>query len=88
MIDEKKLYDMFALQKVSTGYGDVWQLNQEQVTELIRLARLGLWSEKHGVPALKTIAHSDYRLHWSDMHSVGPSQEAWKAIEALPKGKG
>lgn len=70
MIDEKKLVQWLA------GVDSAW-LTKEEAQALIRLARLGLWAEKHGIQTLK-ILQSDFRFRIE-------GSWAQEALAALPK---
>jgi hypothetical protein len=81
-------YDEFGFQKfreLAVGLG----MLPEAIDELLRLARLGLWAEKHGIPALE---NARKRMHglwlgqpWADAQVGG--NEITEALSALPKEK-
>lgn len=85
MIDENRLSELVI--------GDVgnsersWaieSLTEEEAVELIRLARLGLWAEKHGIKALRDL-HS---LTKDKRYNCSSGWVAWvsgDALTALPK---
>ena len=76
MIDEKRLDDF----KCSSRNLYEWFGIAEQVEcdEVLRLARLGLWAEHHGIPAVKSTL--DMRI--GTQKSIERNMEA---ISALPK---
>lgn len=71
-MDEKRLDGLEALAKDAITHVTV---QRDTILELIRLARLGLWAEKHGVPALLAM-RTDAR------HSAYITVELRKTIEA------
>lgn len=76
MINEKRLDEIEADTR-RNGLGR--RLDPETIRELAQLARLGLWAEKHGIPALKRLDKTDENCsHYA---------EATTAINALPKGE-
>ena len=78
MIDEKKLTELHAA--ISCGAS-----LDEEGDELIRLARLGLWAEKHGVPALNQIIHAPCCDCGAMLCCTAYPDWAKKALAALPK---
>jgi hypothetical protein len=57
MMDEKRLAQV-AVQDTWHGQSHSWTLGdftEEEACEVLRLARLGLWAEKHGIAQLKRI---------------------------------
>ena len=94
MVDEKKLDEIeemvcmhpkgtHAFFSETQSHG-AWLLDADILNELIRLARLGLWAEKHGVPTLReALAMSN-----EDDYSPGAYiVKADEALKALPKDK-
>jgi hypothetical protein len=78
-VDEKRLQDI-------SGYmrSDGWYLSEdEESLELIRLARLGLWAEKHAVPLLTEISEDDTPQGDHPCFAY----DADMALKALPKDK-
>lgn len=83
MIDEKKLEHLETIAKlpVRPGSDALAAVSTEIILELIRLARLGLWAEKHMEviePLLAGEAGSDCN------HMI---VEATQALAALPRDK-
>jgi hypothetical protein len=74
MIDEKTLDQMAKAFAVFEQSGP-----PTQFMELVRLARLGLWAEKHGVPALENVTALDKAA--GDCGAVPASE----ALAQLPK---
>lgn len=88
MIDEKRLSQFKVVYKTS-GHGDEAPhicdegayYDRRGLDELLRLARLGLWAEKHGVPAAKQYAEMQ---DWGYDHSLnGDCDYGFRAREAL-----
>lgn len=91
MIDDKRLDSIDEMTRIHpngthaivAGAAPVgaWMLDSDVLSELISLARLGLWAERHGIPALKLMAE--------DRDCGGA--EGWfgtradEAVSALPK---
>jgi hypothetical protein len=90
MIDEKRLEGLRVLVYESFVLGPEPTAPAENLgPELIRLARLGLWAEKYGVPAIQDAvqaievpAQAFYEAKGVTATSVGLRQ----ALAALPKG--
>lgn len=59
------------------------QIDTETGVELLRLARLGLWAEQHGVPAIEYYSLIHRSLEDQRIVSGAPAREA---LAALPKG--
>ena len=88
MIDEKSLDELLAkgLANAPLTRGDFPSI---RVAELVRLARLGLWAEKHAIPAMKgTPCQSCDRGHAGAQCTCadGPDllERVGKALAALP----
>lgn len=69
MIDEKFLE---SVKEVSS---------KEEWHELIRLARLGLWAEKHGIPALGY--YTEVYPEWNSPHYCKRAKEALARVAEL-----
>ena len=92
MIDEKRLdeyseafrsaYDR--LRPTTAMEISLYKQDMDEKQELLRLARLGLWAEKHGVPALRSVTVRD---PWDKGSGVAPEavDDAKRALEKLPK---
>ena len=79
MIDEKKLDSWITQHTTSTEPMNVMISNYDDVGELLRLARLGLWAKEHGIPTLESVDgyfHKNWALDSSDVTN---------AFAALPK---
>lgn len=75
MIDEKRL-DELDQETCPLGVGMGSRKDQQEMYELIELARLGLWAEKHAIPALQS----------TETHLRGePECKVVMALSALPK---
>lgn len=94
MIDEinEKLRDLEIL--VGNAYSTTFTARSEFYSELIRLARLGLWAEQEGIPALKAFEQCDSDKKWCALgdgaqgkvfHSSTPGYIATEALAARPK---
>lgn len=84
MIEEKHLEEWALVNLLNSR-----RLGKTTIREVLRLARLGLWAEKHGVPALKDILSNEniYDTEGS-LHAQTLSYcSAKEAINALPKGE-
>jgi hypothetical protein len=80
MIDEKRLEEYAAMAESSErgfcfGYGRV---DREELRAIIRLARLGLWAERHGVRAVNAAAE----VEGQHQDAVGEALAALKAVGA------
>jgi hypothetical protein len=73
MIDERRLDELETNERdaMAKRRDGAQVLTFETVLELIRLARLGLWAEKHGVPALEKM--KGWTLGWHHSIQVGHS---------------
>lgn len=62
----------------------------EIAPELLRLARLGLWAEEFGIPALETMAGCNFMMATYDKNTNDAriSRPAHKALKALHKEGG
>ncbi len=79
-IDEKRLDEW------STWLRDQPACTIDEIEGFIRLARLGLWAEKHGIEALLEIREENERFAESAvMDWYGVQDIASKALAALPK---
>lgn len=79
MIDEKFLDELEEAEKRAQGTGNMPYLSTATVLGFIKLSRLGLWAEKHGVPVL--------RKHTYCVDNIGEyfSGDVEEALAALPK---
>jgi hypothetical protein len=68
-MDEKRL------DEIAPEAGIMGAFSFEDMVELIRLARLGLWAEKHGIPAIR----------WEDKRCGRVYGPLGEALAALPK---
>ena len=96
MIDEKFLEGLADVMRIHPSGTHVvfvekknhgaWTLDAERLAELIRLARLGLWAEKHGVAAVKIYAElEDWGYDHSSNSKCDYGVAAEEALAALPK---
>ena len=90
MINEKRLDEILQhrgihLDITRTPVGaSVNTKNDAESLELIRLARLGLWAEKHGIPTLQE--YTDEAM-FTQGHGLNFEDYAKEALSALPKGE-
>lgn len=92
MIDEKKLR---IWEQANTLEAQGMPERAQEMAELIRLARLGLWAEKHGIPALEYFSDAKRRTVVLNLPEAMPSEtrlmieadseRADGALAALPK---
>lgn len=101
MIDEKRLEEIeqgYSEWLTTIGVGSSF-VGGRDTREILRLARLGLWAEKHGIPALEKIRSEDFQpapcpdpkpgIGCGVYHQkTGPlGTAAGAALAALPKEK-
>lgn len=92
MIDEKRLAE-FCISN-DTASPEIWKIeaSEDDLDELMRLARLGLWAEKSAVPTLRGLVDIVVSIETQAGFPGKPKssfstqiQPAQKALAALPK---
>lgn len=84
MIDEQYLDHWINQHKSSHESIRLMLSNYDDVGRLLELARLGLWAEQHGVPALKAIAiETPETIHTTEVE-IAATTAARAVLSALP----
>jgi hypothetical protein len=85
MIDEEQLEECADTDQIEVCLrGHSILFLGEEAAELIRLARLGLWAEKHGIPALESYSGEVANVGEDEVYIGRTADEAIAALPTLP----